>query len=256
VAEQAVTGHAGGLCLAIDTASDIAGVALFEEGEMLAETTWRTRQSHSRQLLPAVDWLLGHIGRSKQDVTSIAVCLGPGSYAGMRVGISTAKALAYALEVPLVGIGRLAADALPLAEATLSRVIAVQAAGRAELAYAAYRIADGRSSPSPQPSPWAVRGSWIGDLQELIAPCLGSPDVVVDALEPGDIVCGETQRLDEATVASITAKGCRLLTSTTPRAVSLARLGLQRLERGEIDNPDTLVPLYLRAPAIGPQPPR
>ena len=46
------------LLLAIDTASDVAGIALFEGGALLGETTWRTRQSHSRQLLPAIDWLL------------------------------------------------------------------------------------------------------------------------------------------------------------------------------------------------------
>jgi tRNA threonylcarbamoyl adenosine modification protein YeaZ len=229
--------HADGLCLTIDTASDVAGIALFDAGDLLAETSWRTRQNHSRQLLPAVDWLLGLVDRSKDDLRSLAVCLGPGSYAGMRVGLSTAKALAFALELPLVGVGRLAADALPLAESTQGRVVALQAAGRAELAYAAYR-SDG------------------GELQELIAPRLGSAPAVAEALAADDIVCGEIERLDEDTLASFTAKGCRLLASPAPRAVSVGRLALRRLARGEIDNPDTLVPLYLRAPAIGPQPPR
>jgi len=227
----------GGLCIAIDTASDFAGVALFQDGGFLAETTWRTHQSHSRQLMPALDWLLGHVGTQKGEIKSCVVCLGPGSYAGMRVGLSTAKALAFALDVPLVGIGRLAADALAPAEATLGRVVAVQAAGRAELAFAAYQVAD-------------------GDLVEVIAPRLGAANVVIDALAPGDAVCGEIDRLEEATSEAISARGCRLMASTAPRAVSLGRLGLRRLARGEFDNPDTLVPLYLRAPAIGPQPPR
>jgi tRNA threonylcarbamoyl adenosine modification protein YeaZ len=226
-----------GVCAVIDTASDIAGVAVFQDGVLLAETAWRTRQSHSRQLLPALEWLLEQVERQKHDITSLVVCLGPGSYAGMRVGLSTAKALAYALEVPLVGIGRLAADALAPAEATLARVVAVQAAGRADLAYAAYL--------------WAE-----GDLQEVIGPRLGAAKVVVEALEPGDVVCGEIDRLDVPTLDAISARGCRLLASTSPRAVSAGLLGLRRLSRGEIDNPDALVPLYLRAPAIGPQPPR
>ena len=225
------------LLLAIDTASDVAGIALFEGGALLGETTWRTRQSHSRQLLPAIDWLLANVERTKGDIGALAVCLGPGSYAGMRVGLSTAKALAYAMELPLVGIGRLAADALSLAEATGNRVVAVQAAGRAELAFAAYRSAG-------------------GELVELIPPRLGAPPVVIEALEPGDIVTGEIERLDEATIESIKAKQCKLQTSGTPRAISLAALALQRLARGKIDNLDALVPLYLRAPAIGPQPPR
>jgi tRNA threonylcarbamoyladenosine biosynthesis protein TsaB len=225
-----------GLTLAIDTASDVAGVALFESGSLLAESTWRTRQSHSRQLMPTLDWLLNLIGRTKSDLAGIAVCIGPGSYAGMRVGLSTGKALSYALDLPLVGIGRLAADALPVAEATQARVVPVQAAGRAELAFAAYR--------------WE-----LDQLGELIAPGLGAAAVVAEALEAGDIVCGEVERLDEATIAAIASKGGRVLVSGSPRVVSVGRLGLWRLARGEIDSADALVPLYLRAPAIGPQPP-
>ena len=228
--------HLEGVCLAIDTASDTAGVALFENGGLLAETSWRTRQSHSRQLLPAVEWLLGLVERSKGDIRSLTVCLGPGSYAGMRVGLSTAKTLAYALDVPLVGVGRLAADALPLAEATQSRVVVVQVAGRAELAYALYRFE-------------------AGDLVELSEPKLGAASVVLEILQAGDLVTGEIDRLDEATIAAILAKGARAQLSAAPRALSVGRLGLLRLARGEFDNPDTLVPLYLRAPAIGPQPP-
>jgi tRNA threonylcarbamoyladenosine biosynthesis protein TsaB len=225
------------VCLAIDTASDVAGIALFEAGELLAETTWRTRQSHSRQLLPALDSLLSLLERTKANIGSIVVCLGPGSYAGMRVGLSTGKALAYALGVPLAGINRLAADALPVAEASRQRVVAVQAAGRAELAYAAYRFA--------------------GDaLDELIEPGLAPVQGVLGALQSGDIVTGEIERLDDTTRAAIEAKGCRVQATLAPRAVALGRLGLRRLALGEVDDPDTLVPLYLRAPAIGPQPPR
>lgn len=228
-----------GLCLAIDTASDIAGAALFEDGALLAETTWYARQAHSRQLLPAIDWLLGHMGREKHQIGAIAVSLGPGSYAGMRVGLSTAKALAYALEVPLAGVGRLAADAVPVAEATACRVVAVQAAGRAELAWAAYQVRAGED-----------------DLEECVAPGLIETARLPGELRPGDAVTGEIDKLDAAVRDGIEAAGARLVASYTPRAVAVARLGLRRLARGVLDNPDTLVPLYLRAPAIGPQPPR
>lgn len=232
-----MTSLADGLVLAIDTTSRDAGVAFFEGRELLAETTWRTHESHSRQLLPAVDWLLGHVERTKAEISALVVCLGPGSYAGMRVGLSTAKTLAYALDVPVVGIGRLAADALPLAEATGGRVMPVQAAGRAELAFAAYRM-QGFA------------------LQEELAPRLGSLDVLVANLTSGTVVCGETDRLDDVAVAALERAGARTQASMTPRSISLGRLGLERLAAGEFDNGDALVPLYLRAPAIGPQPPR
>lgn len=164
------------------------------------------------------------------------MCLGPGSYAGMRVGISTAKALAYGLGAVLVGVGRLAAEALPVAEATDARVLALQAAGRAELAWGLYRH-DGR------------------DFIEVEAPRLSPTAGLLKSLRKGDAVTGDILRLDSDTRTSMVNEGCRLVPSVPSRVVAVARLGRLRLDRGETDDADTLVPLYLRAPAIGPQTP-
>ena len=224
------------LTLAIDTASDVAGAALMDGQSLLAEATWRANRNHSVQLLPSVDWLLAHIGRTKNEIGAIAVCVGPGSYAGMRVGVSTAKALAFGLEAPIVGVGRLEAEALPIAEASDARVVPLQAAGRAELAWAAYQYRE-------------------GDLLELEPPQLAAPVKLLRLLRKGDLVTGDIDRLDTETLAALAAKGCRLVRPQETRVVAVARLGLRRLAQGRIDNPDTLVPLYLRAPAIGPQTP-
>ena len=225
------------LTLAIDTTSDVAGVALFHDDALLGEVTWYAHQSHSRQLLPALDWLLGHVGRDKAQIGGIAVCLGPGSYAGMRVGLSSAKSLAYALDAPLTGVGRLAADALPAAEASGGRVVPVQAAGRAELAWAAYRHEQ-------------------GTLVELEPAQLTPASSIAHRLRKGDLVTGDIDRLDSELLAALARKGCRLVPPAPSRAVAVARLGLQRFAHGETDDPDSLTPLYLREPAIGPQPPR
>lgn len=228
---------ANGLLVAIDTASELAGVALTEDGALLAEVTWRTRQSHSRELLPALDWLLGRHERTKNDVAGLCVCLGPGSYAGLRVGISTAKALAFALAVPVAGVGRLAADAHPFVAVAAGRVFAVHAAGRAELAWAAYeRDGDG--------------------AREVVTPRLGPADALLAELKSGDVVCGEPKARDETLIAGIAAAGAIWTDALPSRVIAVASLGQQRLAGGDVDDADTLVPLYLRAPAIGPQPPR
>src|SRR5688572_21362657 len=224
------------VCLAIDTASDIAGVAVMEHGVMLGEVTWQARQSHSRQLLPAVDWLLGQVGRTKEQAGSIFVCTGPGSYAGMRVGISTAKALSFALGTTIIGIGRLAAEALPIVEATGARVVPVQAAGRAELAWAAYTPGE-------------------GGMVEVEAPQLAAMDTLLRALTHGDVVTGDIDKLTPDTLAAFEVIGCRVAPPSPSRVAAVGRLGYQRLEAGDVDDADDLVPLYLRAPAIGPQPP-
>ncbi len=221
------------IAVAIDTASDLAGVAVTDAGEFLSSLTWRTRQNHSRQLLPALDWLLTQQGRSKEEIGAVFVCLGPGSYAGLRVGVSTAKALALGLDASLVGVGRLEADAFPLVFAAPGRVLAVHAAGRAELAWAAY-VRDGAG------------------VREVIPPRLGAADALFESLAAGDIVCAES-RMVEQLAAAIAGRGAAALETSPARVLAIARLGQQRLALGAVDNPDTLVPLYLRAPAIGPQ---
>jgi tRNA threonylcarbamoyladenosine biosynthesis protein TsaB len=232
-----MTGAEGAFGVGIDTASDQAGVALFEGDQLLAELTWRTHRNHSRELLPALDWLLQHSGRDRHQLQAVYVCTGPGSYAGLRVGLSTAKSLAYGLKAPIVGVGRLEAEALPLVEARGGRVVAVQAAGRAELAWAAY-------------------GPGESGLTELSAPRLVSSADFAGVLEPGDSVTGDVDQVEAlAARDGFKAGNFAVVRPSTGRVVAVARLGYQRLLRGDIDSVDTLVPLYLRAPAIGPQPP-
>src|SRR3712207_4499165 len=124
--------------LAIDTAGDVAGLALTELGRLVAEYTWLAQRQHSRDLLPAINALLARAGQTKQDLTAIFVSTGPGSYAGLRVGLSVAKGLAYALDIPIVGVGRLEVDAYQHA-AFPGPVCAVHQAGKRELAWAVYQ---------------------------------------------------------------------------------------------------------------------
>ncbi len=225
------------LTLAIDTAADTAGLALADDATLLAEITWAARQAHSRQLLPTLEILLERVGHTKADLEAVVVCTGPGSYAGLRVGVSTAKALAFGFEIPVVGIGRLAADAWPLLGAVAGRIVPIQAAGRAELAWAAYERSD-------------------SGMTELEAPRLSRREDLLRLLNDGDVICAELRTLNEELTAGLLARGVKLVEAPSNRVVGLMQLGAMRLARGEFDNLEELVPLYLRAPAIGPQPPR
>lgn len=221
----------GPLELSLDTASELASIALSRQGRLLAELTWNAGRDHSRQLLPAVDGLLTRHDATKDDITAIFVDIGPGSYAGLRAGLSTAKGLAFALELPLVGIGRLEIEAYAFA-ATGAPVVAVHRAGRGEIAWAAY-VAD-------------------PDWRELRAPSLSPRDEPLDALPPNALVTGE---LDDELATALVERGHRVAggAATVRRASLLAELGWRRLEAGRTADPKTLVPLYLREPAIGPQ---
>jgi tRNA threonylcarbamoyladenosine biosynthesis protein TsaB len=224
------------LNVAIDTTADIAGIALFDNEALISELTWYSRQSHSRDLLPALEWLLERARRQKTDIAGVVVCTGPGSYAGMRVGVSTAKALAFGFGAALVGVNRLEADALSFAGATSGRIVAVHAAGRAELAWAAY-------------------GSTADGIEELLGPQLTPIGELPALIETNDLVCGDIASLPDSFREAISARGISLVAAHAARVIGVGRIGVQRLAAGHRDDPYSLAPLYLRAPAIGPQPP-
>ncbi len=216
--------------LAIDTAGSVAGVALSREGALLADLAWRVRVSHAAELLPALDRLLEMAGATRRDLRAVFVCRGPGSYAGLRVGISTAVGLAYALDVDVLGVGRLEADAYVHA-AYRGPVVAVHAAGRGDLAWAAYE------------------GN--GDWRELMPPRLGRAEALAAAVPHGALVCGE---LDAELAALLARERPDVRVFADPghqrRAALIAALAWPRFAAGARDNRFALEPIYLREPHI------
>src|SRR5437868_2413954 len=87
------------LILAFDTATDVATSALVDDGEVLGERT-----SRAVTLLEDVDALLRQAGKHTRDVGALAVGVGPGSFTGVRIGLSTARGLALALGFPVAGV--------------------------------------------------------------------------------------------------------------------------------------------------------
>lgn len=218
--------------LCIDAADDRPGVALAVDGVVGLSLTWETQQNHSKELLPNIDRLLAEAERTKRDVSAVFVDVGPGGYAALRVGVSIAKGLAHGLEVPIVGVGRLELDAWQAAAEAgrPARYVAVHRAGRGELAWAAY----------------TRDGGW----SEAEAPRIAKAEEVHAALVSGDVVTGD---IDDA-LADVANRAGAIVSSTADhRVVALATIGHRRLGAGAVDAAETLVPLYLRAPAIGPQ---
>src|SRR5689334_6715133 len=98
------------MLLAIDTSTTQTGLACYDERGLLGECIWQSGRDHSAQLLPQLSLLLRHLGRARDEISAVAVALGPGSWSGLRVGMSTAKGFALARGVPVIGVGTL--DAL------------------------------------------------------------------------------------------------------------------------------------------------
>ena len=95
--------------LAIDTSTMVSSVAVISEDKLLAEITVQTRLKHSETLQPHIESVLQMSGTGRRDLTGIAVTIGPGSFTGLRIGLAAAKAMAYALSLPIIGVSALEA---------------------------------------------------------------------------------------------------------------------------------------------------
>jgi len=220
------------MLLAIDTSTDTASLALVQDGEVLAELTWRCEQNHSSQLLPRLADLLSWTDLGPQSISGIIVARGPGSFNGLRVGISIAKGLAFGLGIPVVGISTLEMEAYQHAETELP-ICPIFNAGRGEIATAIYQM---------------KRSAWHRILSEHIT----TVESLCSQITTKTIFCGQfiasnaeqlrTQLKQRAIISSPAAR--------LRRAGFLAELGQQRLKAGNYDDLATLHPLYLRRPPI------
>jgi tRNA threonylcarbamoyl adenosine modification protein YeaZ len=219
--------------LAIDTSTDVASLAVLKDRKILAELTWRCGQNHTVELYPRLDFLLDKAGQDIKSADCIFVARGPGSFNGLRVGVSAAKGLAFSLGIPIIGIGTLEATAYQHAETGLP-VCVVQNAGREEIASARYQK--------------RVRKGW----SQIAPEQLTTVKALVKDIKEKTIFCGE---FDEATILQIKKLFKNKAIISTPagqlrRAAYLAELGWLRQASGSFDDVGTLQPLYLRKPPI------
>lgn len=217
--------------LAIDTSTDFAGIAITHEGEIITELTWHSGQNHTTELLPNIDRLLKQQKTDIKSITSIFVATGPGSYNGLRVGVSTAKGFSLALNVPIVGISSLEVEAFPFACSRLP-ICPVHNAGRGEIAVALYR----------QNRSWeCLKEAYITTVEALCG-----------EIKDETIVCGEIpQPVMEQLINTI--KQLAIIPDVAVRLRRpgfLGKLGWLRLSAGLSNDPAELQPIYLRQPPI------
>lgn len=93
--------------LAIDTSTDVLAVGIVSNEKVIGEYITNIKRNHSTRVLPAIDYLLKDCGVQIKDINKIVVADGPGSYTGVRIGVTIAKTLAWTLKVPLTGVSSL-----------------------------------------------------------------------------------------------------------------------------------------------------
>lgn len=100
--------------LSIETASQICSVALHRDGVLLGHSELNIENAHGAKLLRLIEGLFSELAINIAQIHAVAVSAGPGSYTGLRIGVSTAKGICFAQDIPLIGVDTLEAMALPM----------------------------------------------------------------------------------------------------------------------------------------------
>ncbi len=217
------------MLLAIDTSTTLTGIACYDEEGLLGESVWLSGRNHTAQVLPQLHVLLRHIGRDRGDVKAIAVALGPGSWSGLRTGMSIAKGMALAGGLALLGVGTLDALAFQHRHPTLP-VYPLIRLGRGHFATAGFL---------PYESPERQSADRRMTLEDLCAAIDGSTLFCGDV--DADVQRQLRQALGDAALFPSPAANLR-------RPGFLAELAWQRFLVGERDDLARLEPIYLGEP--------
>jgi tRNA threonylcarbamoyladenosine biosynthesis protein TsaB len=207
--------------LAVETSSLAGGVALLDDERLVAEYLLDVSVTHSERLMAAVDRVLADARWTPRDLDGLAVAVGPGSFTGLRIAVSTAKGLALALDRPIAAVPTLDAMAAALPWAALP-VCPVLDARKGEVYASRYRWDGG-----------AMRREW--DYLAL------SPEALAERLTEPVIVAGDGAAAVHSPYARSVPSPRRL-----PSPACVGALGLERLRRGDIVTAAALAPLYLR----------
>lgn len=150
--------------LAIDTTAPTSSVALWENGRLLAMDTVNSSLSHSVTLLPMIDSCLSALGLTVDDMDALACSAGPGSFTGVRIGVSTLKGLAFKRDLPAVGVSTL--EALSLNLCGFEGVVAPVMNARRGQVYTAMFELDGSGKAHRLTKDDALPLTTLGDMLE------------------------------------------------------------------------------------------
>ena len=242
------------LLLALDTSTRHSSIALSSESQLYGEYTWYSGNNHNTELFEYTQQLCVECHMTLQQIEAVAVAIGPGSFNGVRVAVATAKALAFALKIPLVGVSTLEISAAqhPFPQSIICSLLE---AGRSELYAACFTLQ--KSNGFTDNTEYAILkqlGDYLVVTPEQLAKHLeqyGS-DGALSNQQPDVLFCGELQIASQQAIQQAWQGRCTFMTSpaSTRRAAVLASLAFTRIQEQRVDDPFVLEPLYLRRPSI------
>ncbi len=214
--------------LALESSGTGGSIALLRDSEVQAQMTLPRDRRTAQTLAPSVQWILDQTGWRPGHVELIGVTHGPGSFTGLRIGVTTAKAFAYAVGARVAGVNTLHVLAHQVPK-TIKTVTSLLDAQRRQLFSATYeRLEDGRLITTTEPH--------ISDI-----------DPWLRELKPGSAVIGSGLRL----LCDRLPSDIHVVEEATwePRAATVGLIAWQMFQAGHPDELWTLAPKYLRASA-------
>jgi tRNA threonylcarbamoyladenosine biosynthesis protein TsaB len=219
--------------LGIETSTMMVGVAIVDGKGLVAEYRLEATRSRSERVMPMIDRVLKDSRTTPENLAGIAVSIGPGSFTGLRIGLSTAKGLAFALKLPIVGVSSLDVLAASAAMTRCAYPICPVLDARRQEVYAALFRAD------PE-----------GELKKIVGEEAVTPAGLMEKLsglhEPilflgTGALLYETMIREKLGERAIFDPGL----DPYPSPSMVAQSGMKRLMKGGGDDPSSLVPLYL-----------
>ncbi len=215
--------------LAVDTSTVSCSVALLDETRLLCEMTYGAGKTHSRHLMSMIDCVFKRCDAAPGDIDGIAVTKGPGTFTGLRIGLSTVKGLAIAAGIPVVGVSSLAALAYPMRN-TNRNVVTMIDARRGEVYHDRFDVKGLAIDPSLDSDPKVAAPEEVAEMLPEDALLIGSGAILYRALF---------------------LKKCPSVEFGEPmqhviRAASVGLLSMSRFRRKSFDPVYALTPQYIR----------
>ncbi len=216
------------MVLAIETATLLGGVAIMDEKGLIAEIRLNVKTTHSERLMTAIDTILRLASVKVTDIDAYCISIGPGSFTGLRIGLSTVKGLAFATKKPVVSVPTLDAFAwnFPF---SIYPVCPMFDARKKEVYTALYE--------------WHE-----GDFKKLIPEISVRPEELLKDIKGPVVFVGDGARLYSNIIQSIKGEDAIFAPPhvDVPSASTIAYIGLKKALKGDFSDPITLTPHYIR----------
>lgn len=216
--------------LGIDTSTMAASVAVIEDNQLVCEYTINTKKTHSQKLMPMIENMLKESDLNINDIDLIGICVGPGSFTGLRIGMATAKAIAHVNNIPIVGV-----TSLEMLAANMNlcdkKICSILDAQRNQVYTAKFEYIGNRLVQ--------INDTDILEIDKLINEISSSED---DYILIGEAVYKYEEKLKDIENISIPSPS-----HNVTKASSLCSIALEKYNQGEnIESCYTINPMYIR----------